>query len=112
MAIRNIQATMVQNLQENSGGITILDVREADEFAEIAAPFAKNFPLSNLDIETVLNSLNLSLDNEDTPLYLICRSGGRATKAAEKFHAAGYKNVYNIEGGMIRWQELGLPTRK
>ena len=112
MSVPNIQATMVQKLQENSGGITLIDVREPDEFAEVASTCAKNYPLSNLDVHSVLESLNLSLSSPDTPLYFICRSGGRSSRAAEKFYAAGYENVYNIEGGMNRWLELGLPTRK
>lgn len=112
MPVQSIQTTTVQNLQEKSDGVMLIDVREKDEFAEVASPYAKNYPLSNLDVNQVLKSLNLSLDETDTPLYFICRSGARSLRAANQFHAAGYTNIYNVEGGMNRWVELGLPTRK
>jgi rhodanese-related sulfurtransferase len=41
---------------------------------------------------------------------MICRSGGRGRQAAEKFHAAGYPNVVNVEGGTLAWERAGLPV--
>lgn len=111
MSITNIQATAVQNLQENSAGVTLIDVREVDEFAEVASPFAQNYPLSGLNVEQTIKSLGLPSNDHSTPLYFICRSGGRSMRAAEMFVAAGYNNVFNVEGGMLRWVDLGLPTK-
>jgi rhodanese-related sulfurtransferase len=48
--------------------------------------------------------------DDDEPLYLICRSGSRGQKACEKFLAAGFKNVVNVEGGTLAWAECGLPV--
>jgi rhodanese-related sulfurtransferase len=41
---------------------------------------------------------------------MICRSGTRAKQACEKFHAAGYTNVVNVEGGTEAWETAGLPV--
>ena len=38
------------------------------------------------------------------PLYVICQSGGRAAKAVEQFHAAGFSNVVSVEGGTTAWE--------
>lgn len=37
--------------------------------------------------------------HQDTPLFFICRSGGRSTDAAIAMTAAGYRYCFNIEGG-------------
>ncbi len=43
---------------------------------------------------------------------LICRSGSRAKKAAEKLAAAGMTNLHILEGGMLAWSEAGLPAKR
>lgn len=112
VSIRSIQATKVQSYQESSGHVILIDVREVHEFKKVSAPFAKNFPLSSLDVDQVLKSLAIDKGDSKTPLYFICRSGARSLKAAEMFFRAGYENIYNVEGGMLGWVELGLPTKK
>ena len=111
MSFKLIQAIELHQLWEKSEDIILIDVRERDEFVEVASPYAKNYPLSSLDVSEVLESLNLSLARPDTPLYFICRSGGRSSMAADAFDMAGYTNTYNVEGGMNRWLDLGLPMR-
>jgi rhodanese-related sulfurtransferase len=46
----------------------------------------------------------------DEPLYVICRSGSRGRQACEKFVAAGFTNVVNVEGGTLACVESGLPV--
>ena len=41
---------------------------------------------------------------------MICQMGGRSKQACEKFHAAGFANVVNVEGGTAAWVEAGLPV--
>jgi rhodanese-related sulfurtransferase len=48
--------------------------------------------------------------NGSEPLYVICRSGSRGKQACEKFLAAGYTNVVNVEGGTQAWDQAGLPV--
>ena len=47
---------------------------------------------------------------KDDPLYVICRSGGRGRQACERFLAAGYRNVVNVEGGHSGLGASGLPV--
>ena len=56
----------------------VIDVRTPVEFAEVHVPMARNVPLDELQ----LGALQLP---KDQPIYLLCRSGQRATKAAEMF---------------------------
>jgi rhodanese-related sulfurtransferase len=90
-----------------SGKIDLLDVRTPVEFREVHAAEARNVPLDRLDPATVMQYRN---GNNVEPLYLICRSGSRGQQACEKFLAAGFKNVVNVEGGTLAWAECGLPV--
>ncbi|MFK7825223.1 MAG: rhodanese-like domain-containing protein [Oligoflexales bacterium] len=111
MEIPKINVKAVHELQENSDTLILLDVREESEFYSESAPNSKNFPLSNLNVEAIAETLGIDKD-KTTPLYFICRSGSRSEAAAKKFYFRGYEQVYNVEGGMIKWQEFGLPIRK
>ena len=87
--------------------IDLIDVRMPVEFREIHVEFAHNVPLDKLDPAAVIQSRNGS---KDEPLYLICRSGSRGRQACEKFLAAGFTNIINVEGGTLACVECGLPV--
>lgn len=40
-------------------------------------------------------------------VYILCRSGKRAAQAAEKFNAAGYANIFVVDGGLMACEECG-----
>jgi rhodanese-related sulfurtransferase len=47
---------------------------------------------------------------KDQPVYFLCRSGQRATKAAEKFAKEGFAEPVVITGGTLAWIEANLPV--
>ena len=87
--------------------IDLIDVRTPVEFREVHVEFARNVPLDRLDPAAVMQARNGS---PDEPLYVICRSGSRGRQACEKFLAAGFTNVVNVEGGTLACVEAGLPV--
>jgi rhodanese-related sulfurtransferase len=89
------------------GKIKLIDVRTPVEFREVHIDIARNVPLDRLDPAALMQSRNGS---KDEPLYLICRSGSRGRQACEKFLAAGFTNVINVEGGTLACVECGLPV--
>lgn len=93
----------------DEGRVDVIDVRTPVEFRELHAPLARNTPLDSLDPDAVIKQRNGSADE---PLYVLCRSGARAMKACERFRAAGHKNVVQVEGGTLAWQEAGLPVNR
>ncbi len=91
-------------------GAVILDVRTAVEHrAECLSCAHDHVPLDQLDPPAYLAGKGLAAD---TPLYLLCRAGGRARKAADAFEAAGCSNIYVIEGGLSACQAEGVPCHR
>jgi rhodanese-related sulfurtransferase len=91
----------------NRGQVELIDVRTPAEYRELHLAAARNVPLDKLDPATLMQGRN---GNRDEPLYLVCRSGSRGRQACEKFLAAGFTNVINIEGGTLACAEAGLPV--
>lgn len=89
------------------GPVELIDVRTPVEFREVHADFARNVPLDSLDPAAVMKARNGSADQ---PLYVICRTGSRGKQACQKFQAAGYTQVVNVEGGTLAWDSAGLPV--
>ncbi len=87
--------------------VQIIDVRQPDEYTG---------ELGHIDQSEliVLDTLpeHLSRLSRTQPVVFVCRSGGRSARAADFAFQNGFPNIYNMEGGMIRWNELGLPVAK
>ncbi len=87
--------------------IEIIDVRTPTEYRELHVAQARNLPLDQLDQRTMAEARDAA---RQEPLYVICRSGGRARQACEKFLSFGDANVVNVEGGTLAWADCGLPV--
>jgi len=85
--------------------LPLLDVRTPVEFAEVHVPQARNVPLDELRPGAVPFP-------KDQPVYLLCRSGQRATKAAEKLAREGFRQPVVIAGGTLAWIEANLPVTR
>jgi rhodanese-related sulfurtransferase len=82
-----------------------IDVRTTEEYAGGHAPNAVNIPLDTLPKE-------LAKLDQSQPVYVICQTGRRSEKGAKILTEAGFKKVYNIEGGTSAWTAAGFPTEK
>lgn len=89
------------------GKIDLIDVRMPTEYREVHASDAKNFPLDALDPKAIAEARN---GRSGEPLYVICKTGNRSSKAVQKFLDAGIDNVVNVDGGTTAWGEAGLPV--
>jgi len=90
-------------------GLTVLDVRTPVEYAEVHATGARNVPLDALQPDALYKTKSLP---EGRPVYLLCRSGTRAGKAAEKFAKEGFDSGVVVEGGTLAWIDAGLPVER
>jgi rhodanese-related sulfurtransferase len=89
-------------LEEHAGSVQILDVRAPDEFSGPLGHI-KGALLIPLD-ELAERAGELS---GDRPLVAVCRAGGRSVQATVILQQAGFKDVVNLTGGMLRWRAEG-----
>ena len=80
--------------------ISLVDVRTPNEFADSHIEGAINIPAP--DLRTRYKELN-----PDKPTYLICGTGNRSSLAASILKRHGFKEVYNIAGGMTGYSAAG-----
>ena len=86
----------------------LLDVRTPGEFATGHVPGAQLIPLGDLDPAAFLRQCVTT----DQPIYVLCRSGGRAGKVIDKFQQAGFQGCVLVEGGTQAWIAAGLPVNR
>ena len=46
----------------------------------------------------------------DKEVIVACRSGNRSSQVVEYLRQQGYDNVHNLQGGILAWQQAGLPV--
>jgi sulfur dioxygenase len=92
-------------LAENPGVAQVLDVREADEFNGPMGRIAGAIPIALGDIEKRVDELD-----KQRPIITICRAGGRSAQATVILRKAGFNEMANLAGGMLRWRDQQYPV--
>lgn len=105
MSITTITPQKLSELIHSGAAVELIDVRTPVEYREVHVSCARNVPLDQLNAAQFAAGRSAA-----EPLYVICRSGSRGKQACEKFLAAGYTNVVNVEGGTQAWDQAGLPV--
>jgi rhodanese-related sulfurtransferase len=107
MRVPTITPTELEELRRRGRPVELIDVRTPAEYRQVHAEPARLVPLDALDPRAVLDART---GPKDEPLFMICHSGSRGRQACERFHAAGFTNVVNVEGGTLAWEQAGLPV--
>jgi rhodanese-related sulfurtransferase len=81
----------------------LLDVRTAAEVSEGAITGARNIVYDDSFAGKLANLPT------DVPIFVYCAAGKRSAKAAEILKEKGYKEVYQLKGGLDAWREAKLP---
>jgi monothiol glutaredoxin len=84
------------NARAAAGSVTLIDVRPPEERAVAAV----TVPFSVFDDEGLAHLEKLP---KETPLAFLCHHGGRSAQAAEHFRGLGFREVYNVDGGIEAW---------
>lgn len=95
MPVKTITPAEVKTQMDSGAPLNLFDVRTAAEHATARIPGAQ---LVDDAVRARINSMD-----KDTMLVFHCHHGGRSQKAAESFAAQGFRNVYNMVGGIDRW---------
>jgi rhodanese-related sulfurtransferase len=94
--------TLKKRLDE--GSAILIDVREPREHAREHIEGAKLVPLSRLQAEDFA-------DLRDKTAVFHCHSGGRTTASARLLTSKGFRDAYQLGGGILAWKAAGLATR-
>lgn len=100
-----IDVQTLKALQADKAGITVLDVREAEEVAVGKIAGSLHIPLGAL-------AQRLAELPKDRWIIAQCRSGGRSLKATHWLRQQGFHQTSNLAGGITAWAQQIDPTIK
>ena len=89
----------------DSGEAKLIDVREPHEWDEAHLEGATHVPQAEL-----LDRISELVPDRSDRIVLYCRTDNRSSRAADALQDLGYENVSVVRGGIVGWQEAGLPV--
>lgn len=87
--------------------VQIVDVRTPEEFAEGHLENAINIDITADDFDSKIAALD-----KEKPVMVYCKAGGRSAKASSRLNELGFKNISDLEGGIINWNSENKPIVK
>jgi hydroxyacylglutathione hydrolase len=103
-----IQEVHPKDLVPHLSKVRLIDVRRPEEFTgELGHIKGSELLTLGPDLLTTLEK-----GSKDQHIVFICRSGARSGQATMIALDMGYKNAVNLKGGMLLWNESGLPNEK
>ena len=104
--IQEITAAQVRERIDNSETLTLIDIRERDEWVQGHIPDATFVPRGFLELQ-----IEEHQPNREQPLVVYCAGGVRSALAARNLQEMGYKDVHSLVGGFTGWKNAGLPFK-
>jgi len=99
MNFENIDVISLKQKLEEETECTLLDVRTEIEKEEGDIDGSILINVMNPDFYTDIDDLD-----KEKPCYVFCRSGNRSLTACQILTENGFKEVYNVEGGILAWK--------
>lgn len=104
--VEEMSPMVLKKMIDNEDEFILFDAREVAQRSEGEIYADDVIEMSRGDLEfEVMNKIK----DKDAVIVTYCRSGGRGLFAAQALKKLGYKNVYNLKGGLKAWATAGLP---
>lgn len=84
--------------------VQLIDVRTPEEFSQGHLKGALNYNIRSDDFEKQIATLD-----KNKPVLVYCLSGGRSSTAAGNLGEKGFKEIYNMKGGIMKWNAANKP---
>ena len=97
-AVNTIDAKSFAEKLKTNENPQLLDVRTPEEYSVDHIDNAKNVNWNGDDFVAKVNSYDKS-----KPIFVYCKVGGRSAQAANKLAELGFKEIYNLNGGIMKW---------
>lgn len=86
-----------QVISENE--VTIIDVRTPGEYQSGHIKNAQNINVQSGDFKAKTENFD-----REKPIYIYCRSGSRSANAGRTLEEMGFKEIYDLKGGILSWK--------
>jgi sulfur dioxygenase len=108
-SVRQLNAQEVSMRMGSSEPPFVLDVREPQEYTGELGHIAGSKLIPLRDLADRAGEL---IAHKGRPIVVVCRSGVRSTTGAAILSGLGFDKVYNLQGGMIDWNDGRLPIER
>ena len=105
--IELITPQQVYDAVYSEDSVQLIDVRTPKEYKESHVKGAQNICVTSADFKEKVKTLD-----KDKPVYVYCKKGGRSANAAKQLKDMGFTKIYDMNGGMLLWEEKKLETSK
>ncbi len=105
--IKEISPKEVSEKIKKNAAVTLIDVREPEEWDGGVVPGALTIPRGLLELQ-----VEDDVPNRDQEIVVYCAGGVRSALAAKALNQLGYKNVTSMSGGFNGWKNNALPIQQ
>lgn len=103
---KTVSAEKVQTLLQQPDNVLLIDVRTPKEFKEGHIENAQNIDFLAPTFQDNIKKLNI-----EKPIIVYCRSGRRSAKSTKILQEAGFTEIYDLQGGIIKWEQEGFKVK-
>ncbi|HEY9678384.1 MAG TPA: MBL fold metallo-hydrolase [Drouetiella sp.] len=104
-----ISSQELKELIDKGHEMVLLDVRESPE---LVGPLGHLPGIKHIPVGTVESRVNELASHKGDEIISICKMGGRAKTAAHILASQGFQNIRILTGGMMDWNDCGLPVQR
>lgn len=92
----------------SDSSVNIIDVRTASEYLKSHIEGAQNASYFSAKFNKIIDSL--SFDHTKTTL-IYCETQHRSLFVVKKLYKKGFKEIVDLDKGMMNWRKLGFPSQ-